>query len=232
VNANDGTGNHTWNYSWSPPTTVTDPLGNNTVYTYATNTGQCQTYVGSVNYYQGAVQPANLLKTVTTTYSATASPFSQYLGTNFMNIVPNQITTTWANGKTSQVTKTYDSGFTFPSPRPNDNTRYTGLYGKVIVQKDYDYGTTSGQPGPLLRQTNTSYVWQSPNPNYATYQLNINGIVNGAFTGAVAAVVQTAVGPQAPADISCANAAPTQILCSQDSGGQIIVPKPEDHGQH
>ena len=128
-------------------------------------------YTTQVQYYQGAVQSANLLKTVATTYSTAVSPFSNN-GSNGgvnMNIVPTQITTTWANGQTSMVTKTYDSGFTFPSPVPGDNTIYTGLYGKVTVQKEYDYGTTSGQPGPLLRQTNTSYAWQSPNPNYASY---------------------------------------------------------------
>jgi RHS repeat-associated protein len=176
VNANDGAGNHTWTYSYgfngtAGTTTVADPLGNNTVYTNGTGS-LCSAYTTSVQYYQGSVQPANLLKTVSTTYSRTASPFANTLGVAFMNIVPTQITTTWANGKTSMVTKTYDSGFTFPSPRYNDPTQYTGLYGKVTVQKEYDYGTSSGQPGPLLKQTNTNYAWQSPNPNSATYLNN------------------------------------------------------------
>jgi RHS repeat-associated protein len=173
VNANDGTGNHTWNYSYSYPLTMTvaDPLGNNTVYTN-TYESYCSAYTTNVQSYQGAVQPANLLKTVSTTYSRSVSPFSVVLGSNYMNIVPTQITTTWANGKTSQATEGYDSGFTFPSPRPGDNTVYTGIYGKVTVQKEYDYGTTPGVPGPLLRQTNTSYAWQSPNPNYSTYVSN------------------------------------------------------------
>jgi RHS repeat-associated protein len=177
VNANDGTGNHQWTYNnlWNYQTgsgpTVTDPLGNNTVYTL-TALGFCQSYVTAVNYYEGAVQSSNLLKTVTTTYSSTPSPFGPTVGEYAMNIVPTQVTTTWPNGKTSQVAKTYDSGFTFLSPRENDNTKYSGLYGKVTIEKDYDYGTTSGVPGPLLKQTNTSYIWQSPNPNYSTYLSN------------------------------------------------------------
>ena len=57
-----------------------------------------------------------------------------------MKIVPTQVTTTWPSGKTSQVTRSYDSGFTFTSPRENDNTLYSGLYGKVTIEKDYDYG--------------------------------------------------------------------------------------------
>ncbi len=173
VNANDGTGNHTWNYSNPNGTmTVTDPLRNNTVYTNS-SFGPCASYTTAVNYYQGAVQAANLLKTVSTIYSYTASPFGGTGPQTYMNIVPTQITTTWAaNGKTNQVTKGYDSGFTFPSPISGNNTVYTGLYGKVITQKEYDYGTTSGQPGPLLKQTNTSYAWQSPNPNYSSYLSN------------------------------------------------------------
>src|SRR5271156_266296 len=165
VNANDGTGNHTWTYTGGIGTvTVEDPLGNNTVYTKSI-LSTCSTYITEVQYYQGAVQSANLLKTVSTTYSTTPSPFSASgAGSgSTMNIVPIQITTTWANGKTSQITKTYDSGFTFPSPRYNDQTQYTGLYGKVTVEKDYDYG--NGAPGPLLKQINTCYLWQSTSTN-------------------------------------------------------------------
>ena len=175
VNANDGTGNQAWSYSYTGgtntyTTTVSDPLGNNTVYTN-TCFGTCGGYTTKVQYYQGS---SNLVKTVSTTYSSSASPFggNSTLGVPNMNVVPTQITTTWAaNGKTDQVSKGYDAGFTFPDPNGN-GTNYTGLYGKVVTQKDYDYGTTSGQPGPLLRQTNTSYLWQSPNPHYATYLSN------------------------------------------------------------
>ena len=178
VNANDGTGSHAWNYSYSylsgtigstGNSTVTDPLGNNTVYTN-TYLSTCSAYTTSVQYYQGAAQSSNLLKTISTTYSSSVSPFGPDYTSNTMNIVPTQITTTWASGKTSQVTKGYDSGFTFIDPRGGQT--FTGIYGKVVVEKEYDYGTTSGQPGPLLRQTNTSYAWQSPNPNSSSYLTN------------------------------------------------------------
>jgi len=178
TNANDGAGNHVWTYTYAFPTgamttTLLDPLGNNTVYTNS-YLSPCSAYTTQVQYYQGAVQSANLLKTVITAFATTVSPFtsSPGLGGVTMNILPISVTTTWANGKTSKVTTSYDSGFTFPSPRPNDNTVFTGLYGKVITQKGYDYGTTSGQTGPLLRQTNTSYAWQSPNPHYSNYLAN------------------------------------------------------------
>jgi RHS repeat-associated protein len=173
LNANDGTGNHTWNYSFTNGgATVTDPLGNHTVYTN-TYESACSAYTTQIDYYQGAVGSSNLLKTVATAYFRAVSPFVAYPTSGvYMNIVPTQVTTTWAaNGKTSQETKTYDSGFTFTSPIPGGGN-YTGLYGKVIAQKEYDYGTTSGVPGPLLKQTNTTYAWQSSNPNYATYLNN------------------------------------------------------------
>ena len=174
VNANDGTGSHTWTYSYSttspPTTTVVDPLGNNSVYTN-TSFGPCGLYTTAVNYYQGAVQSSNLLKTVSTTYSSTPGPFEGWLKSSDMNVVPVQITTTWPNGKTTTITKTYDSGFSFPSPDPQEpGKNYTGIYGKVVTEKDYDYG--NGGAGPLLKQTNYSYAWQSPNPNYSSYLAN------------------------------------------------------------
>jgi hypothetical protein len=96
-----------------------------------------------------------------------------------MNIVPTQVTTTWAaNSMTSQVTKSYDTGFTFVDPRGN-GVQYTGLYGKVDVEQDYGYG--NGSHGSLLKQVNTCYVWQSSaananctsaNPNYSNYLSN------------------------------------------------------------
>lgn len=37
-------------------------------------------------------------------------------------------------------------------------------------------------------------------------------------------------GPQAPGDSSCGTTSSTQILCSQDSGGQVLPLKNNDHG--
>ncbi|MGB9335216.1 MAG: hypothetical protein WCB14_09435 [Candidatus Acidiferrales bacterium] len=58
VNANDGTGNHTWNYSYHVGSvltnTVTDPLGNDTVYTMTGLGGSLSFYPTEVDYYQGS----------------------------------------------------------------------------------------------------------------------------------------------------------------------------------
>ncbi len=228
ANANDGTGNHTWTYSYTGPTTVTDPLGNNTVYSNS-YLSLCSAYTTQVQYYQGAVQPSNLLKTVSTTYSRTPGPFAPSLNENYINIVPTQITTTWANGKTSQVTKTYDAGFTFPSPRPNDNTVYTGLYGKVTVEKEYDYGTTSGVPGPLIGQTNTSYAWQSPNPNYANYLANnmLNLVYSTQITDATNQKAYTRYGydetPLVPSGLGASQNLDTSVWTGTYRGNQTSV---------
>jgi YD repeat-containing protein len=44
------------------------------------------------------------------------------------------------------------------------------VFGDVVQQIDYDYG--NGSPGGVLRTTKTTYAWQSPNPNYASYLSN------------------------------------------------------------
>ncbi len=107
MNANDGTGSHTWTYSYTygTSTTVTDPLGNYAVHTFGLG-GPCTPYETQKQYYQVG---GTLLKTVSTTYNSVASRNSN----GPVNVVPTQIETTWPNGKTSQVTKSYDSGFSY-----------------------------------------------------------------------------------------------------------------------
>ena len=63
---------------------------------------------------------------------------------------------------TGQLTKdayTYDSSFTFHDVFLGNS--YTADYGQITSTTVYDYG--NGAPGSVLRYTNTSYVWQSPN---------------------------------------------------------------------
>ncbi len=161
INANDGTGPHVWSYGGSlagnvPPTltrTVTDPAGNQEVHTLTGLTSgsypTCRYYETQVQKYQGSSSSGTLLQTVTTNYSWNADPYAQpnpgaLAGASVVNVVPITITTAWANGQTSQVRKGYDSGFTYDST-------WTGLYGKVMSESDFDYG--SGAPGPVLRRT-------------------------------------------------------------------------------
>jgi hypothetical protein len=72
VNANDGTGPHTWTYSYDGATTVvTDPLGNDSVHTFGG--GTCMGYEITTQYYAGSHTTGALLKTVTTGFQATTA---------------------------------------------------------------------------------------------------------------------------------------------------------------
>jgi RHS repeat-associated protein len=167
---NDGTGAHTWTYTYSNPdtvggtTTVTDPLGNAVVHTFSFG-NQYATYETETEYYQGSPSPANLLKTVNTAYSSLSDHWQSNAP---LNVVPTSITTVWPGSQTTAVAKTYDAGFSYTDYL--DNTGESGLYGKVVAENDYDYPSGTS----LLRTTNTVYLWQSlsGNSNYATYLSN------------------------------------------------------------
>lgn len=168
VNANDNNGPQTWTYSWNTGTsswanTVTDPLGNATVHTFTEFCGAppengCSAYETSTQYYQSS---SALLKTVTTGYTPASGGDWSLAGFE----LPVSTTTTWPNGSVSQLTKAYDGGFSYVDGIGNP---LTGVYGKVVSTAEFDYG--SGSRGLLLRQTNTSYAWQS-NSNYLSGNL-------------------------------------------------------------
>jgi RHS repeat-associated protein len=182
VDANDGTGPHSWTYSWSPNTTVTDPLGQKTVHTFSTTGGPCSLYETQTQFYDAA---NNLLKTTNTAYSAFDNAVSDLLGTDMAGtVVPIRTTTTWPNNQVTKTETDYDAGFTYRDPTYYwvlSNTlnscqggcvvnygTYTSIYGKPIAVREYDYGTNA--PGALLRQTKTNYLWQS-NSNYLQFNL-------------------------------------------------------------
>jgi RHS repeat-associated protein len=179
LDANDGTGPHTWSYNYGSETyvngvitrvgMVTDPLGNDAVHTLTGLGNTCSFYETQLQQYQGSHTTGTLLKTVNTTYSHAFDPFSRFSGfaSSRGNAVPTRIVTIWPNGKQSEVDKTYDAGFTFSDPDPRSSTTYTGIYGTVLSESAYDYG--QGVSGPLLKQTATSYAWQAGNPNYQNY---------------------------------------------------------------
>ena len=159
VDANDGTGAHTWSYAYAgvggltPTTTVTDPLGNNTVHTFEGTSGVFET---ETQYYQLINGVQTLLKTVNTDYT--------FLGDNYSyqipSVVPKSVTTTWPNNQVSQIQTDYDSQQT-----PQGEM---WSYGNMIAKREYDYGT--GAPGPLLRTTTTQYE-AFVNSNYLTNNL-------------------------------------------------------------
>jgi RHS repeat-associated protein len=173
-NANDGTGSHRWTYTYnSGNTVVTDPLLNDVKHIFGYLAG-CQQYETQTQYYQGSYTSGTLLKTVNTTYSGSTESENTWSTqvTAPINLVPTSVTTVWQNGQTSEVTKSYDSGYSYIdyygsttdlSGKPN-----VGIYGRVVSEQATDYG--NGAAGPVLRTTNTSYAWQS-NSNYLSNNL-------------------------------------------------------------
>lgn len=160
VNANDGTGSHTWQYNYGAfgtlVTTVTDPLGNDTVHTYTSfgGTSNCYAFETETQSYQGSQASGTLLKTIQTDYNLINGGNPVY---SSPGVLPIRMTTTWPTAQVTKVETDYDSNG--PAGMP---------YGNVIAQREYDYGSSA--PGALLRTTTTHYLAFS-NSAYLTNNL-------------------------------------------------------------
>ncbi len=161
----DGTTSGTWSYDYGTPanpgtidanypyTIITDPNGKATRHTctylaanpYAPNTSfAC--HITKVESFDGDVN-APLLKSVQTALSATF-PY-----------LPIRETTCLA--QTSQCAKWEKDYDSFSDPSFGNPP--TTSFGNVIAFREFDYGT--GSPGPLLRTTQSHFLYQD-NANY------------------------------------------------------------------
>jgi RHS repeat-associated protein len=180
----DGTGSHTWTYSWntSAGNVVTDPFSNDSAHAFSTLVSggySCSLYETSTKYYQGNYTNGSVQKTVTTNYGTAA-----YSGLNNgpVNVAPTQIVTSWPNGQVKETDIGYDPGFTIGTLTFNGTN--TGIYGKATSKSDYDYGASSH--GALLRTTSTQYLALS-NSNYLNNNLlNLPSQIQVSGNGAVA----------------------------------------------
>jgi hypothetical protein len=174
VDANDGTGGHTWTYSytWNPPPTnagsviVTAPDGNETVHTITTPISGAggALYDTQVRHYQGPHTTGTLLKTVDTQYNGIANPVDTLnSGGTAANVVPTQVTTTYADGHSSRVVSTWDSGNT-ETISPGFGQPYTVpiVFGSLLQRDEYDFSNA------LARSTVNHYLWE----DNATYKSN------------------------------------------------------------
>ncbi len=164
IDPHDGSTPAPWSYIGG----VTDPLGNQTIHTFTALGTSCSLYETQAQYYQGPASANVLLKTVTTDYSWLQTTNMNNGGYSIDNVVPIRITTTIPVGSGTKVTKVekdYDSGFTFTDVR---GTQWHGIYGNVVTEREYDYG--SGVPGALLRRTSTNYQ-AFVNASYLTYNI-------------------------------------------------------------
>jgi len=170
VNANDGTGDHTWNYNYSGQYTgtnysgtakVTSPDGNDTVHTIANpiSGATCSLYDTQTQYYQGSANGGALLKTVTTQYSGNQDLSNDSNAAD--NILPTQVTVRLAGGQTSRVITTYDSGNTVNG---HDSSGLLVVlpvvFGSVLQRDEYDFSNN------VVRSTLNRYLWQ----DNATYK--------------------------------------------------------------
>jgi RHS repeat-associated protein len=182
VDANDGTGPHTWNYHYTGQITST-PIGNgqlrldyagtakvtspapelnDTVHTITNPVpgAYCSLYDTQVQYYQGAAG-GTPLKTTSTQYNGI-----QDLNDGTPEIAVNVVTTqstTAQGGQTATVVSAYDSGNSFTELDGNGSpVTFPVVFGNLIQRDEYDFLNN------LIRSTVNHYLWQ----DNTTYKSN------------------------------------------------------------
>jgi len=174
--------NFAWNFSHtggnhSITVTVTDPLGNQSVY------GVGDGAVESAKFYQGSATGTPLRQhAIDYVYDADPLlPFNSSLTYDEPQIAkrPIRITTTLDNGQVSKKEFDYETltypFHNYPCDPSCDLTTFTTSRGNVTEIREYDYGAVpgsygSGTPGPLLRRTDKTYL-HNANANYLTYNI-------------------------------------------------------------
>jgi RHS repeat-associated protein len=147
-----------WQYTWGtlqPDGSITnyvrDPNGNETAHVFKSpvNNVPCAFYETETRTYQGTHQAVSVLKTVDTHYVGVADgnddPTNALIFAS--RVVADTVTTTLPGNQISQIVRQYDG---YPNPT---------MFAKLTDEKVYDYGT--GGHGALLRETSTTYQWQS-----------------------------------------------------------------------
>jgi RHS repeat-associated protein len=142
IDAKDGSGPQTATFG----PVSTDPAGNQTVHTITGLGGTCSYYETQTDYYNGAVAPSNLLKTVIRDFTWDAQDWLHALADptpSVAHVEPIRVTTKLPIPGTSNflVTKV--------------ETDYNKMYGLLLEKREYDYGTNA--PGALLRRTTYAY---------------------------------------------------------------------------
>jgi len=149
--------------------TVTDPLGNQSVY------AAMQGNLTSASVYQGPASAGMLLRQYSITYSDLNYPTSG--GTLPSLWFPTKLVTQLENGQISEKDFQYDT-LSYPfteCPDPTNCATFgpitfnkTTSRGNVTDNWEYDWGAAgSGTHGPLLRHTHRDYLHDST-PAYAT----------------------------------------------------------------
>jgi len=186
----------TWNYNFNsyPINTATDPLGNDTVYTFTALGTGCDLHETKQQIYQGAQSAGKVLQTRATAYQfAATNPqsgvFNGGAGTNTA-VLPTTVTTTLDNNQATTTTTQYnDGGFTDVQPActAGANNTFSCTYsatqqmplGLVTSTSTTDYG------GSTLKTIQTQYLFQQNSSYRAANFLNqiaSTTILNGSGT--------------------------------------------------
>lgn len=168
LDANDGTGPHTWTYTYDlaqNSTTVTDPEGNDTVHSFSlvAQNAICNSFETGTKWYQGSQGSGTLLKTTSVSYSGDADLLNASQTYSAYNVLKTQETTSWPSGQVSNEYFQYDPGV----PCTNCLHGHPVNLGNTTLDTDYDYS------GALLRQTSASYEWQANSPYLASNLIDL-----------------------------------------------------------
>jgi len=189
----------TWNYVINYPTAsnvVTDPLGNDNVYTFSTF-GACDAHETQQKTFQGSQTTGRLLRTKATTYQYASNPqggqFSGGFGVNAA-VFPNKVTTTLDSGQTSSIGYSYDGGYSNVQPACTVTGSQTYFCtNSSAVQTSFGrqtYATTTDYSGSALKTVQTTYLFQV---NGAYYAKNfLDAISSSTITGSSGVIAQSA----------------------------------------
>jgi YD repeat-containing protein len=172
-----------WTYTWGTPilqgswkNVMTDPLGNDTVYTcsdihglagYLSDEPNC--LITTTQYFAGSSANGTLLKTVQADHDGALQPIRK--------------TVTW--NQTNQVSKTETDWDQFAVPGWPPGTI---SWGNPVEQREYDYGV--GAPGSLVRRTHFNYLHLT-NSNYSNLNIADRLTSKIVYDGAGNVVAQT-----------------------------------------
>lgn len=172
-----------WNFNGY---TVTDPYGNDTVYT-CSNDWPC--YMTNEVMYKGSASAATPLATRATTYTMYGC-----------SKLPTAEKFTWnESGQTSEIDSTYDSESAsqgYCASVANGVYTYSRSWGNLVSKSSYDYGT-GGNHGALLSNTQFTYLHDS-NPAYANANIadrvTQTSVYNSATASSSTLVAQSTIG--------------------------------------
>jgi RHS repeat-associated protein len=190
VNANDGTGPHTWNYQWVYSTSakqwshiITDPTKNDTIHIISQNDVEDN----EVDYYAGC-SPGNtqfcsgtssLMKKVVTVpqgsgscnldlgAEATSSPTAPQTVTTYLYPVPtgtpsvSQVVYAYVPGVGNHTQYTFSDDTYIKGENPPVATPIAGCYGYDQMRSLKYYDYGTDGPGPLIKSTTTRYYWEN-----------------------------------------------------------------------